>query len=804
MKLEAEIEERKQAEKTLRSSETKYRGLAESIGEVFYALDKDLRYIYWNNASERLTGISAEDAIGKSLFELFPELKGSRTEKLYREILKTQRPKRFMNKYRVNGKNLIFEINAYYSKFGISIIAKDITEHRRAEEEIHLLQTMTQAINEAQDFHSAMEVVLRKVCEATGWDYGDAWFRSKDGTVLECSPAWYGSSMSLEGFRKLSERFTFPPGTGLPGRVWVSKKAEWIQDLSTCTGAIYPRARIAREAGLKACVGIPMIVNDQALAVLTFYMFESGEEDKRLGRTISAMAAQLGLIIQRKQAEEKIREQATLIDNAQEAIGVRSLEHNLIYWNKGAERLYGWMAEEAIGKNPIDFMFKGKEEPPQLTEAKRIVLEKGEWIGELRQITKDGRDVIVESHWTLICDSEGKPKSILVINTDITEKKKFELQLLRSQRMESIGTLAGGIAHDLNNVLTPIMLSLQMLEEKFKDEQSQKLLTMLERNLLRGSNLIKQVMSFARGIEGERKPLQAAHIISEIEKVAKETFNKNIEIKTDISKELFTISGDATQLHQVIMNLCVNARDAMPDGGTLHITASNFYVDESYARMNIESRAGQYIVITVSDTGTGIPPEIMGRIFEPFFTTKEPGKGTGLGLSTSLGIVKSHGGFINVSSEVGEGTIFKIYLPAFKTEIQGAQMQQPELLTGKGELILVAEDEGSIREITCSTLETYGYEAIAAEDGVQAVAEYAQNTDKIKVILMDMMMPVMDGYASIRAVRKINPGVKIIAVSGLAEIEKLKNVADHTNAFLPKPYTAEKLLETIHEVLSIK
>ena len=801
-KLEAEIEEREQAEKTLRSSETKYKRLAESIGEVFYALDKDLRYTYWNNASERLTGISAEDAIGKSLFELFPELKGSRTVKLYREVLKTQRPKRFVNKYRANGKNLIFEINAYYSKFGISIIAKDITERRRAEEEIHLLQSITQAINEVQDFHSAIEIVLRQVCEATGWNYGDAWFRSKNGTVLEYSSAWYGSSVSLEGFRKLSERFTFPLGIGMPGRIWASKKAEWIQDISTSPVAIYPRARIAREVGFKACVGIPIIVNDQTLAVLTFYMFESGEEDKRLVGTISAIATQLGSIIQRKQAEEKIREQATLLDNAQEAIGVRSLEHRIIYWNKGAERLYGWTAEEVIGKNPVEFLFKGKEEPSQVIEAKSIVLEKGVWTGELHQITKDERDMIVESHWTLIRDSEGKPKSILVVNTDITEKKKFESQLLRAQRMEGIGTLAGGIAHDLNNVLTPIMLSLQMLDEKFKDEQSQKLLTILERNLQRGSNLIKQVMSFARGIEGERKPLQVAHIISEIEKVAKETFDKNIEIRTDLQRDLFTISGDATQLHQVIMNLCVNARDAMPDGGVLEITASNFLVDENYVRMNTEAKVGPYIIISVSDTGVGIPPKIIDRIFEPFFTTKEPGKGTGLGLSTSLGIVKSHGGFINVNSEVGEGTIFKIYLPAFKTEIQGAQMQQPELLTGQGETILVAEDEGSIREITCSTLETYGYEVITAEDGAQAVAEYAQNTDKIKVVLMDMMMPVMDGNASIRAVRKINPDVKIIGVSGLAEKDKLKNIANHTNAFLSKPYTAEILLRTVHEVLS--
>ncbi|CAG0991649.1 Sensor kinase CckA [Methanosarcinales archaeon] len=274
----------------------------------------------------------------------------------------------------------------------------------------------------------------------------------------------------------------------------------------------------------------------------------------------------------------------------------------------------------------------------------------------------------------------------------------------------------------------------------------------------------------------------------------------------EYSDKLLTISGDVTQLHQVIMNLCVNARDAMPDGGTLSITASNFFIDENYARMHTEAQVGSYVVIAVSDTGIGIPPEILYRIFEPFFTTKEFGKGTGLGLSTSLAIVKSHGEFINVYSEVGKGTKFSIYLPAIKTrtEIQNAQEQKLELLSGHGELVLVAEDEDSVRDVTVSTLEKNGYIALAAEDGADAVALYAQNKDKVKVVLMDMMMPIMDGQASIRAIRKINYEVKIIAVSGLAEKEKLKNVADYTNSFLPKPYTAEKLLKTIHEVLSAK
>lgn len=519
----------------------------------------------------------------------------------------------------------------------------------------------------------------------------------------------------------------------------------------------------------------------------------------KLEETNVELKAEIG---EHRHAEEQIREQASLLDKAQDAIGVRDLEHRLIYWNKGAQHLYGWMAEEVIGKNADELLYKGKS--TKLIEAEKSVIEKGEWIGELHQITKYGNEIIVESRWSLIRDNEGKPKSILIINTDITEKKKFELQLLRSQRMESIGTLAGGIAHDLNNVLTPIMLSVEMLKEEFKDEQSQKLLTILEKNSHRGANLIKQVMLFARGVEGERKPLQTKHIIIEIEKVIKETFPKYLEIRTDIQKDLSDISGDST-LHQVLMNLCVNARDAMPDGGILSISAENFLIDENYVRMNPEAKVGSYVVITVSDTGTGIPPEIMDRIFEPFFTTKEQGKGTGLGLSTSLGIVKSHGGFINVHSEVRKGTKFCVYLPAITTNEEQKAMEFRELPSGHGELVLLVDDEAPIREITRATLEAYGYKVITASDGAEAAALYAQNIEETRVVLMDMAMPNMDGLASIRVIRKINPNVKIIAVSGLAEKKKLTKVADiNANSFLPKPYTAEKLLKTIHEVLSAK
>ncbi len=508
-------------------------------------------------------------------------------------------------------------------------------------------------------------------------------------------------------------------------------------------------------------------------------------------------------VTERKKTEEKIREQAALLDHAQEAIAVRDLEHNFIYWNRGSTRLYGWKEEEVTGKNAINLIYK--TESSELIEANKSVMENGEWMGEMHQVTKEGKEVIVDSSWTLMHDSKGKPKSILIINTDITDKKRLETQLLRAQRMESIGTLAGGIAHDLNNVLTPIMLSLQLLKDKFTDEESQKLLDILERNSKRGADLIRQVLSFARGIEGERKTIQITNLITEIEKITKETFPKSIEVRTSVSGDIWTIIGDATQLHQVMMNLCVNARDAMPDGGILSIYAENFFIDENYARVNLEAKVGASIVITVSDTGIGIPHEDIDRIFEPFFTTKEFGKGTGLGLSTALAIVKSHGGFINVYSEVGKGSVFRIYLPAISAvEVPKVQEQQLKLYAGHGELILIVDDEAPIREVTSATLKANNYGALIANDGAEAVVLYTQNRDDVKLVLMDMAMPVMDGLASIRVLNKINPQLKIIAVSGLTEKDRTSKVTDYVHAFLPKPYNAEELLKTIYEVMNSK
>ncbi|ARV57951.1 hypothetical protein BZZ01_04230 [Nostocales cyanobacterium HT-58-2] len=510
-------------------------------------------------------------------------------------------------------------------------------------------------------------------------------------------------------------------------------------------------------------------------------------------------------VTERKQAEEKIREQATLLNVASDAIIVRDLKHQIFFWNQGAQHLYGWQSAEVVGKKATE-LFSDKI-LPDVELALKTTIEQGKWEGELQHKTKDGRKVIVQSRWTLVRDNTGQPKFFLTVNTDITEKKQLEAQFLRTQRLESLGTLASGIAHDLNNILSPILVIAQLLSAKFPnlDKQNRELLEILENNSKRAVELVKQILSFAGGTEGKHIPLQLRHLLKDIRQIVISTFPKSIEVNiTNIpTQNLWTVCADPIQVHQVLMNLCVNARDAMPKGGTLSICADNFCVDENYARMNLEAKVGNYVVITVSDTGCGIPQQTIERIFEPFFTTKEPGKGTGLGLSTVIGIVKNHSGFVEVYSEVGKGSQFKVYLSASDRQVtQNASTS--EMPTGNGELILVVDNEASILEATKTSLETLNYKILTANDAVEAFSLYTRHKNQISVVLMDIQMPSLDGLNAIRILQKMNPSIKIIAISGLASNQKLIEAGNiNAQAFLAKPYTLQQLLHTIQGVLSV-
>jgi two-component system, cell cycle sensor histidine kinase and response regulator CckA len=431
----------------------------------------------------------------------------------------------------------------------------------------------------------------------------------------------------------------------------------------------------------------------------------------------------------------------------------------------------------------------------------------GDYDEEYRIVRPDGSIRWIRDRGFPIQDRVGVPYRVVGIAEDITNRKLTEAALRRTERLESLGTLTSGIAHDLNNVLTPIMGIVQLLPLKIThiDASTQGLLQVLEDSTRRGADLVKQILSFTRGVESKPTLVQVSHLLVEIQKIIQQAFPKNIELSmafrtgsaTARPEDLWPITADATMLHQVFMNLCVNARDAMPDGGTLNIVAENLAIDENYARMHLDAQAGTYVVVTIADTGTGIAPEIIDRIFDPFFTTKEIGKGTGLGLSTVIGIIKSHHGWIDVDSQVGRGTRFRVYFPATDSRAAAPDLD-PTPRLGQGELILIVDDEVAIQEVTKATLEVYGYQAITASDGIEAIALYAQHRQEIGVVLMDMMMPSLDSATLVRTLCKLNPQVQIIAMSGLATPDTVKKtLSEGVKAFLAKPFTASELLNLL-------
>jgi PAS domain S-box-containing protein len=518
-------------------------------------------------------------------------------------------------------------------------------------------------------------------------------------------------------------------------------------------------------------------------------------------------------ITERRQAQDELRESErrfqSMLANLELIAMTVDRNARITYCNDHLLRLTGWTREELLGREwfetfvPDDLLTNmHKTFAALLTDAPHA------WHHENEIITRSGKRLLVQWNNTVLRSLSGEVIGTASIGEDVTERRNLERQMLRAQRLESLGTLAGGIAHDMNNLLMPILMGATLLKRFETSEQSRKAIENIERSVKRGSDLVKQVLLFARGTETSRNAVQLAEVVHEVESITASTFPRNITFDISIPDDLHAVTGDTTQLTQVLLNLCVNARDAMAHGGQISVTATNTELSPHSAQLSGAASGGPYVILEVTDTGEGMPREIVDRIFDPFFTTKEVGKGTGLGLSTVQGIVSNHGGFISVASVVGEGTTFKIHLPArtaqftATTKVEEAAIEPPH---GNGEVLLVVDDDSTVLSMTTQTLAAFGYDVIGAEDGAQAIGVYTRRRSDIALVVTDMSMPIMDGQALIAALASIDPQLPIIAATGNTAAAHLAKIAKSgVAAVLRKPFTADHLLHSVAEALATR
>ena len=501
----------------------------------------------------------------------------------------------------------------------------------------------------------------------------------------------------------------------------------------------------------------------------------------------------------------QIANQAALLDSARDAIIIRGLDHTIRYWNRAAADLYGWSNEEAIGKSVRHLLYRS---PEDFDAAVASTIANGQWAGDIEQVARDGTIIIADCRWSLVLDADGNPEAIFDVNTDVTLRRRDEETHLRAERMESLGTLAGGIAHDLNNVLTPLLMSAQLLASEETDPEKLQTLAVIEASAKRGADMMRQVLSFARGVEGRRIHVDTTRLIADTEAFCREALSKLIRVHTRIAPGTWNTVGDPTQLQQVLVNLVGNARDAMSAGGDLRISARN--VDVSMPFHYHLPAPGRYVRIEVEDSGTGMPADIAKKIFEPFFTTKRTGEGTGLGLATSIATVRSHGGNIQVYSEPDVGSRFDVFLPAAAPEPVGAgKPTSPMVLSasiprGNGQLVLVVDDEPDIRHVAKQALESYGYRTAVAGNGVEALEYLATFPGDTDLVFSDMSMPVMDGATMLTKIDELYPKLPVLLASGLTTTVPESPVGVAGRDFISKPYVAPDLAAAVGRLLGVR
>ncbi|MCK6602308.1 MAG: PAS domain S-box protein [Bacteroidetes bacterium] len=753
---------KKLAEESAAESGRSYFNLFNSITDGILIVSENGLFYDVNASCEKMFGYSCEELEGKG-FSFISEAASGQESAILKLVISTFQTEK-VNKFEFWGRNktgyifpseIVFGKGHYFGKDVVIAIIRDITERKAYEEQLislSLAMEQSPASVIITNLKGEIAYVNRKFTEVTGF--------SSEEVIGKTASFLKGEATSKGVYTDLWQ-------TILAGKSW----AGILQNKKKNGDLFWENVLISPVKGKDG-----QIV--QYLAI---------KED----------------ITEKLKAEAKLKQQAMFLNGAHDGIILMDLDFRISYANSGFQTIFGWSETDLLGKTPAGLLCPEKEMQEKREKANRMVIQTGNWQGLLSHRNRTGKEIITDTRLTLIHDSAGNPTGIFEISSDITEKHLLEKQFLRAQRLESLGTLASGVAHDLNNVLTPIMMAVEILEKDHSPERIEKIVPAIEKSASRGKNILRQMLTFARGGDEEREIVTPSFLIREIEHLIGETFPRSISIQVKIEPDLGLILSNPTQIHQVLMNLCVNSRDAMPNGGKLFIHARNETVTPETASKILGASPGRYIVISVSDTGCGIPPDLIDKVFEPFFTTKETGKGTGLGLSTVHSIIHSNNGFLTIKSKPSEGTEFNIFLPAVSSgEPQKKQGPAHSVPEGNRETILIVDDEASLRDMARDILEIHNYKVLTAENGNEGLAVFARNQNEIRVVLTDIMMPKMDGKKLIYTIKKLSPATRIIAISGLIEEKEIeRDTSFSADEFISKPFSMDTLLDKISAVL---
>jgi PAS domain S-box-containing protein len=681
-----------------------------------------------------------------------------------------------------------------------------------------LLVRVAVASNSATSVDTAAQIAIDSICGVTGWQVGHLYMLDPDDpNRLLPTAVWHMAHPSqYREFRLITESMPMPLGIGLPGRVLASRQPLWIEDVTK--DANFPRAKKAIDIGIRAAFGVPILSGDAVLGVLEFFHRDAAEPDAPLLHVLAQVGSQLGRVAERSRAEHALRASEgrfrALAQSAVDAIISADHHGHITFWNESAERLFGYTSAEIVGRPLSTLMPERFREAHARGIARVTAGGPPAVIGrtvELAGLKKTGEEFPLElslSTWR----AGTLPSDVFFtgIIRDISERKRVQAALRETEdslrqvaKMEGIGRLAGGVAHDFNNLLTVIMGYVELLNLGELPAPAARMVNHISKAAQQAATLTQRLLAFSRKQMLQPTVVDPTELIEDMEDMIRRLVGEDVEIVVEIADHVWPVNVDPNQLEQVLLNLAVNARDAMPDGGRLIFKVENYSIKKAEALGRSHIPSGEYVAIVVEDTGFGMDKETQARVFEPFFTTKPPEKGTGLGLAIAYGFIKQSGGFIRIESEVGRGTSILIYLPRVLAEPARARAKAGQIAPASGqETILVVEDEPGVRALLVESLRRTGYAVLTAGGSETAMKISTKHPRQIDLIVTDVVMPELSGPKLVEWLRPHQPQMRILYISGYADDEVVqRGLQQGSIAFLQKPFTLPALLTKVREVL---